>query len=588
MIKKLNHLLLSLFFLTFPLFFLNLTFDPVELSKLILLAFFGPLLFLLQVFNIFRTKNITISGATFLTPLFLIASIFLASSILRSPNFPQTLLTPSSTSTFILLFLLYFSLVTHVDKEKIGFYLNLLSLSSLSVAVFTIGGYLNFWPGEVSLPSGSLLSTAVFLSIIALYQFINLMPINKNNFSRKIPQFIALTIIMLAACLLIFHLNFDQRAISLPLFYGVNIFIAEARNLINLFLGVGPANFISAFMMSKPVLINQTPFWNLTFTDSSSFFLNLLSQTGIINGLVWLSIILTVFFRSARSYKNPLYLPLLLLLLSGFIFNWNMTLQTLTIVLLAFISENKELKTVKLKGLMQIAYFWPVIVLFLTCFIWFYTFKFYLAEINYKNSFEALSQRNGTLAYNLQRQAIILNPYLDKYHLSFSQTTLAVAQALSINKNPTAADAAKIPKLAQQAIDEARLAVKLNRKNSVNWENLSNIYAQLRAFAQGADRWAIESAREKIKIDPNNPNSYLSLGSLYLILENFDEAEINFQKALELKEDLASGHYNLAQVLIKKGKIQESESHLRRALMLLPSDHPEYQKIKNELEANDP
>lgn len=67
-----------------------------------------------------------------------------------------------------------------------------------------------------------------------------------------------------------------------------------------------------------------------------------------------------------------------------------------------------------------------------------------------------------------------------------------------------------------------------------------------------AERFAILTNQQAISIDPNNPQQYLNLGSIYYQLGQWDNAVHQFQIAITLKNDLSNAYYNLGHALEQK------------------------------------
>lgn len=422
-------------------------------------------------------------------------------------------------------------------------------------SIFVICMYLGIIPKDVIVPTGNLLASSIFFSGLLIYQI----PGAFASFSKKnILTIISVLLIAVAQILLVFHLLTDQKPILLNHSVGFSIFREIASTPRSLVLGVGPANFISAFTIAKPASINQTPLWNITFSSSSSFLTNILSEIGLFGGLIFIYIFLSLLFTFIKLVKNnqtaffsPI-LSLLVLLILLAVFPGSLSLLILFISLLSLISETKVIKKIDLSKLKFLIYLFPLISVALFTLIGYLTIKAYLAEYYYYRSFSALNNNDGTLSYNLQKKSISLNPYLDKYHLSLSQTSLLLAESLLKKENPESQDNEKIPKLIEQAIEEGRMAVNLNKTNVINWHNLTKIYFTLINFAPGSEIWAVDIARQTITLDPQNPNNYISLGQIYLNLNQLDEAEKYFLKALELKNDLTKAQDLLKLVLSKK------------------------------------
>ncbi|MCJ7740962.1 tetratricopeptide repeat protein, partial [Candidatus Microgenomates bacterium] len=280
--------------------------------------------------------------------------------------------------------------------------------------------------------------------------------------------------------------------------------------------------------------------------------------------------------KSLTTYN----LLLFFLLLFQLVFPSTMPVFILTIIFLA-LAGGKEIKEVKPGNSVYIFAF-PLTIFILIAL--FFTGNWTLAEINYRLSISALSANKGTDAYNLQKNAIYYNPRLDRYHVALSQTSLALANALSAKKELTADDRQNIPKLIQQSIEEARLAVELNKTSIINWDNLAKIYSSLVNFAAGSDKWAIDADEQKIKLDPQNPNHRIALGNLLFNLKRYDEAQVQYSEAVSLKSDLPIARYQLAQTFKEQKKYAQSRQELQETLSLLEVNSPDAQKVQKELE----
>jgi len=102
-------------------------------------------------------------------------------------------------------------------------------------------------------------------------------------------------------------------------------------------------------------------------------------------------------------------------------------------------------------------------------------------------------------------------------------------------------------------------------------------------FAQGSENWAQESYKQKIALDPVNPNSYLVLGGLYLKLNKYEEARNILIQAVNLKSDYATSHYNLAQAYRLLSDHDNAYKQLLITKGLLVSDSEDAKKVDDEL-----
>lgn len=587
MLKILNaliSLLTFLFFLAFPLFYLPITFETHEFNKLALLILYVSLFFILSLLRIIFTGSLNIKRSTFLLPLFTISIIYLASTIINSPNKITPLVSPLSTSTIIASFVLFFLLLTDVTSAFQRFFFLSLSISAPVLSVYALAMYNGFLPKNILTPAGNLLTTTVFLSTAFLYLISSYIANFKTTSKRiKIIKTLTILAILSSISLLIYHLLKDQRPVILPLRFGWLIFLEILKNPKTLLLGVGPSNFMTIFTLTKPAAINATQLWNFTFTSSSTFLLNMATETGLITAALYFLLLTPVF--KEKDKPLPTRIALFFLLIMQAILISSMTLFITTVILMALLSQSEDIKHITLPRNLFIKVCLLIISSSVVSYILYQSGRFYLAEWYYKKSFAAYAKKSGKEIYDWQRQAVNLNPYLDHYHVALSQTSLSLANALASYDNPTEDIKQSIPKLTQQAIDEARIAVALYPTNVINWDNLSKIFALLTNFAQGSSDRAKEASVKKLELDPVNPNIRLSHGTLLLSLKEYDEAEKFINQAIILKNDFPNAHFYLAKLYEETNRLQEATKELEITKSLLPTDSAEQKIVENELNA---
>lgn len=151
--------------------------------------------------------------------------------------------------------------------------------------------------------------------------------------------------------------------------------------------------------------------------------------------------------------------------------------------------------------------------------------------------------------------------------------TLAVRNALLASKNGKNYDKAifYINKLSAAGIGGA-----------ANYLDLSRIYAEkgdtataLKTLQEGRAKYpsdvnliidelnyylikndnigAEKNLRDAIAADPKNPTLYFAAGTVYSNLKNYDKAEENFKKAIDLKADYGDALFNLGVVYVNRG-----------------------------------
>ena len=100
-------------------------------------------------------------------------------------------------------------------------------------------------------------------------------------------------------------------------------------------------------------------------------------------------------------------------------------------------------------------------------------------------------------------------------------------------------------------------------------QNALSLYQKGSAAARKGDaKAAVESLSAAVAAHPNFAIALSELGAQYLILKQWDKAGEAFEGLLKLKPDDVAGHLNLGIVDFNKKKLEDAETHLRKALEL--------------------
>jgi len=94
-------------------------------------------------------------------------------------------------------------------------------------------------------------------------------------------------------------------------------------------------------------------------------------------------------------------------------------------------------------------------------------------------------------------------------------------------------------------------------------------YRQVLAF-KPADEDDETIFRRALAIKPNFVTAHYNLGVTLMNLGRLDEAEASYRKALELKPDYAEAHFNLGSTLQELKRLDEAEASYRQALLIKP------------------
>jgi tetratricopeptide (TPR) repeat protein len=463
-------------------------------------------------------------------------------------------------------------------------------------------------------PVGGFLPAAIFLAV-TIPVGIGLLLREKES-SRKIFLGAGVAVVAFGLIMAIFNLlpgkDFSPRFPTAATSWSVAIDSLKESPI----FGIGPGNYLTAFSRFRPISYNTTDLWALRFGTGHDFYLTVFTEAGLL-GAAGLILLLLTFFKFARkkvresnlanwgqSGNTYLFSTGLLIILLA-LFPATAFVTMVIFILLSFTSEERKTSlnlstpvaagpegagpagassqaTQKIVSRLP-AIFVTLPVIFLVLAVGLRAGRVLAAEARFKSALDALIA-NDTQTYDLMREAININPQVDRYHISYSQVNLALANAIAQNPNITDQDRANIAQLIQQAIREGKAAVALNPLRATNWEILGRIYQSLIPFAQGADAFAIQSYRQAVALDPINPNLRIALGGVHYAQGNYDTAVRVFELAAVAKPDHANAHYNLAFAYRESGDIDNAINQMTIVLSLLDRTSPDYESARSALE----
>jgi len=589
-----NLIIITLVFL-FSLFFLPITQEFFVLNKLYLLLLAGLLLLITTAIEIILKKKIVWQKKPFDTLVILLVLTTAISTIITSTNRVQALLSPNFGLAMLVgltIFYFYFSRQKTTQVLRFTFYLSSLILSLLTVVFFfspfksiNLPTGLQFLKNPVFSTMGGLLDLAVFLGFLIVFMATDLLSGKK----RTLFDFAVFGLSLVSLILTIINLFKPTNQLLLPP-YRLSWFasVEILKNPLTALFGIGVDNFSVIFSQVKDIAYNLSNLWQVnSFTISRSAMLHVFTETGIF-GLVAILLLLINLFREAlKKPKQILPIAIYLLLIILF-FPPSLPVFFLLFFVTGLIAQlnDEPIQTFDLSKLVPV-YISLIVVIFLTVgFLGYFLGRSYLSEIYFKKSLDGYVKNNAREVYENQRQAIILNPNIERFQISFSQINLLIASNLAAKGDKlTDQDRSNIAQAIQAAIAEAKNAVNRNPLKNSNWENLAMIYRNIVNVAQGADVWTISSYLRAIQTDPQNPVYRLNLGGVYYTLNNFDEATRMFEQAASLKPNWANAYYNLAWSSFKKEDYQRAVNAMENAVSLIDAktSKSDYDKAVKEL-----
>lgn len=603
------------------LLFLPITADFFTPHKQLTLVITSLLVLLSWAIYTVINQEIRLTNSPSLVAFTLFTLLYLLSGRLQGSNFIETLRGP--LSIILSLYFIYLA-TTSLLKDKntsrsthltIGISLavaNLIAILCYLGLFSTLGNYLsNKAFNTLGGPLPLLLANIIFIPGFFIHALKS-----KDSF-LKITSIVYLISAIAGSIVTVLLLRPSGLTpiILLPLNAGWNIAVDILKNPRTALLGFGPSSFSSAYNLFKPISINSTNLWSVRFGSSSNEVLNLLTTIGVPGLLFYL----TTFLKTGLSMQNSKELSgnhlalankisLFIAIGLQFFFPANITLLILSVILLILctidlksaddsqdivisIFAAKVVKTPQVelpepkaqKRTEILPWVFLVTSILVIAYFGLLHAPAYASKIVFYQSLLAASKNNGTESYNLQIKAINYNRYDPAFRLTYSQTNLALANAIASKSDVTEQDRNNIATLIQQSIREAKAGVTLDPSNSLYWQNLANIYRQLINLAEESDKWAIASYNRAIELDPLNPQLRLDLGGVYYALGNYDQAINTFSQAVAAKPDWANAHYNLAASYKQKKDYQNALSSLNNVLRLLNNESADTQKVQDEI-----
>jgi tetratricopeptide (TPR) repeat protein len=622
-----SYILYLLIFL-FPIFFLPITLDFFTVNKMYLLVFIALILLLISTIQFLISKKFVWEKNPLDIPLIIFPTTIILSIIFSSPNKIQALLNP----TFGIIPILSLTIIAYyLSRAKNILFNNALLFSAEVLSLITIilslpfiknivlPTNITFLKNPLFTPIGSPLDLVIFFGFVIFSESLFFIKTSNNKlYSRSsILRLIGFVILALGFFLSLYSLIKLLSPVSTTQTPGlilppINISwyaaVETLKNPLTALFGIGIDNFSSMFTQVKNIAYNQSSLWqNSSFTISRSAMLHIFTETGLF-GLVALGILIFSAFKqsiSSHSSKSALisfvYLFICLLFFPPTIFLFFLFYFHLSTISAEKTTENKSI--IDVSEILPLYIITPILMFIFISGSFFLLIYFgYLPEFLFYKSINGYAQNNIKTVYDNQRQAIIINPYIERFRLSFSQTNLMIANNVaskasqtsnsSISPNPsnpsslTEQDRQTISQAIQAAIAEAKAAATLNPQKAGNWENLAIIYRNIINVAQGADTWTISAYQRAIVLDPQNPVYRLNLGGVYYSLNNWNDAYNMFSQSIALKNNWANAYYNFAWAAYQKNDYSQAVNAMQNAINYLDinTSKSDYERAQKELE----
>lgn len=534
-----------------------------------------------------------------------------------------------------------------IQKIVVAFLLgsSLLSILTLFYQAIEIGLVTSpsFFPSIKLTPAGSIINlnavqiiTIILAGLLAYYE--------KKGFKKVLC--VGVTALALLTLLLSNPWAAPQKPLLLGWTESWNVAVGSFKS--NPLTGAGPGKYAESFQRFKPLAYNSTENWTIVFGSALNAPLQILTELGLVGTVAFVFLLVVSFFLlkeifltliptknpNENSEENPrentpadIWLKTLTGGFAGalFVFIFFPLTTTSIFLFVAATALMEKLRFLLKPETSQEVQIWvlalPVpsinnyngeqtsfeqgrlipdnspskttlakfvfgVICTLTVFFVYAFSRSYAAEIKYQESLKAAAASKGTQTYDLQQKAINFNPLEARFHIAYANTNMGIANALASSRKEglTEEDSKNIGQLINQAVREARRAITLAPNNSIYWENLGNIYRDLRGVAGGSEQWALTSYTQAINLNPYNPRLRIAIGGIYYGMKDWDNAISAFTDSAKLKPDFANAYYNLAWAYRQKGDYIRAFQAMQKTVELTSNDAESSLKAQAEME----
>ena len=364
-------------------------------------------------------------------------------------------------------------------------------------------------------------------------------------------------------------------------------------------LGVGPNRFADAWRMHKDQSINETIFWNTDFNAGFGFVPTIFVNLGILGGLaivifhgLYLYLGSRMLLRGNAADSFWFYFGVMTFVASVFL--WGMAyvyvsgpailLLTALFTGLSFVAYRALVPTAAItvplvSSRRQGFLLMTVVIILITASVSvvFTIGKQYVAQAQFS---EARSTSKTPEEFQ-QKVGLAISQYRDDAFVgALAQVKLISLRQLMTKTKPTEDEQKQFVNTAAQAIEIAKVAIKLDPTSSDAYATLADIYILLAAAGiPDAENEAIAKLEDARWRNPVNPSYDLMGAYMSVQLNDAGQARERIAKALSLKSNFSEALFLSSQIDIKEGKIDNAIGTTRQIISLEPNNPTRYYQL---------
>jgi Flp pilus assembly protein TadD len=414
-----------------------------------------------------------------------------------------------------------------------------------------------------------------------------------------------MVVIVLAVFLMVVNFNLNAVKKNLPVevapSFSLSGNIVKSALKEHFATGYGPGKFSMAFDKYGARQLSDSTLSTAKFFAATSGALTSVTEGGLLMILAFLvfawSLVQGIMFyvknkqSFAHTHAENLWAMLVALAAAFFLYPFNVTLLVISYVVLGLIGltlwsqARKDFHVednVKLSLASSVGFIAGLILVLVGMY---FGASAYVADTAYA---KALGEKDINAAAGRLVTAVNWNGHNDLYYRTASQAALGLLSQ-ELKKPADKADTqrqARVQNYMSSAVNLAKTATTLEPNESLNWNNLGNVYQNLLGLVDGVDSLAESSFKKAAELRPGDATFYNEIGNLYLskaqiarqlaagnanaaelnqvATESLAKAETNFKKAVELSNNFGLAIYNLGVVYDQEGKLPEAIKQLER------------------------
>lgn len=381
--------------------------------------------------------------------------------------------------------------------------------------------------------------------------------------------------------------------------FGATMSVAKATIAKDPILGIGPNRFGEAWSTYRPIGINTTQFWDVSFDSGSGLLPTFAATTGIVGIIAWLVFIILFILSGFKSIFSNIkdninsdmaafFVASLYLLVAAMFYAVGPVLFLLVFAFIgAFIGLSNSGKE---NGEVSISFFGSPKKSFISILLLVVVmvasaaagFKYVerLASVSYFGS--ALRAQTIESAETSIGKAISLYQN-DLYLRTYAQVYLIKLNSLaSKGAELTETEKADLQLSFDRAVGGATLATASNKNNYVNFRTLGSVYETVGSYGVvDAYTKAMEAYQSASLLSPLNPGLKLAAARVAFVEGKLKEAREFANQSLELKQNYIDALVLLSQIAKAEGNTTEAISYAEKALSFSPTNNDLIQYVNS-------